>query len=96
MTLATGVGVADTVWCWPRGLSPREAGFLAPCVNLPSRVDGMGVGGLCPLTPCVFAGLFAANMEQRKWKVPLYRFLYTLLTTLWLLFIRTFLVRRHR
>ena len=34
-------------------------------------------------------------MEQHKWKGPLYRFLRTLLTTFWLLFIRMFLVR-HR
>ena len=74
----------------------QEAWFLAPCVNLPSRVDGMGVGGPCPRTSCVFADLFTANIEQRKWKVPLYRFLYTLLTTFWVLFIRMFLVRRHR
>ena len=78
-----------------------QAPCLALCVYLPARVDGWGVAGHVPphrgiACKRLFAGLFAANMEQRKWKVPLYRFLYTLMTTFWLLFIRMFLVRRHR
>ena len=79
----------------------RRRGLRCAFICLRVCVDGMGVGGHVPShrgIACkrLFAGLFAANIEQRKWKVPLYRFLYTLLTTLWLLFIRTFLVRRHR
>jgi hypothetical protein len=109
LTLITAIAVGAAIM---HGMLPTAgycmAGVAGNCMVLARRralrctficlrmSTAWGVGGPCPLTSCEFAGLFAANIEQAKWKVPLYRFLYSLLTTFWLLFIRMFLVRRDR
>jgi hypothetical protein len=45
------------------------------------------------VSTAVCSGLFTGNMEQNKWQGAFYRFLFTLMTTFWLIFVRIFLVR---